>query len=236
MPDHAQYPSNTPPQTMSHEAPAETGGRGARGVRLDCPYCGESTPKAALIDGYCSRDCAAAHRGEKLLRSFKYDHRLCFSCFRVLKDIDHPPENAGPQGEPPEWDVDLARDIDGPVIGIEHLTEHAARGERIDTDIPRRYQGCTICTCGSQHQDSYLREQDFRETVKRLVRVVRYTREEGQHDYHVDVRTLCRTLLASEHDSCEVALEGDAHGPACEACETPDWELALGRALEDPTE
>jgi hypothetical protein len=159
----------------------------------DCAYCGDETPLAELVDGsYCSDDCADRHRGERLFRSLQYDHRLCFACFRWLKEVD----KARPRD--PEC-----------VIGFQYLTENAEHGVKIDTDIPRVYRSCTMCTCGSQHQDDYLRDQDLRETLKRLVGVVAETRREGQHEYNINARVLTETVI-----------------------ETEDWELALGRALE----
>jgi len=167
------------------------GGRVADGT--PCDRCGSDYSRAeGFNEEYCSKECKDRAKGERLLRNLQYDHRLCASCFRWLKEVD----KARPRD--PEC-----------VIGFQYLTENAEHGVKIDTDIPRVYRSCTMCTCGSQHQDDYLRDQDLRETLKRLVGVVAETRREGQHEYDIDARVLTETVI-----------------------ETEDWELALGRALE----
>lgn len=42
---------------------------------------------------YCSEDCFYSSRGDKALNLLRYDHRLCASCGRFLKEVDPPSED-----------------------------------------------------------------------------------------------------------------------------------------------
>lgn len=116
-----------------------------------CAQCGgERDPDASVKGSYCSQECHEEHRREKavnnVLNTIQYDHRFCFTCFRQLKEIDHPPSRA------PEC-----------AIGVQYLTEHAEIGEksslrfetlRQDGPSPDQVRTGTICKCGATtHSD-----------------------------------------------------------------------------------
>lgn len=176
--------------------------------------CTDERPAAELVAGvYCSHDCRDRDRGEPLLEDIEQDHRFCHSCFRKKKEIDKPPASAP--------DV---------VIGFEYLTEHADydSSERVVHDhqehpaypADRIVSGAAVCECGTvEHDDDWQRAEhltSIRDAAERLVGLLELKGREGRHDYRIDAKTLVETLTETAR----------ADG-------TPDWALAVGRAIID---
>jgi hypothetical protein len=182
-----------------------------------CARCGTPVPQDQLVaETYCSDDCHDRDRGENLLENIRHDHRFCYNCFRRTKEIEKPPQHA----------PDVA-------IGYQYLTENAEIGQQertadqttIETDrtappADRIISGATVCSgCGTiDHRDSWQREEhisSIRDATLRLIDILQIMRTEGQHEFKIDAKTLIRTLTKTAR------------------VESPDWSLAVGRAIVD---
>lgn len=74
----------------------------------------------AVAGSYCSRECADRHRGRKLLRDLRHDHRVCGSCFRLRKTVETPPD---------EYRRRFSLIQDEAVTGFQQATKHAEMGD-----------------------------------------------------------------------------------------------------------
>lgn len=63
-----------------------------------CQYCDD---EYRLVDGYnrnyCSLKCRYNSAAHGVIRTIRFDHRFCGSCFRKLKEIDAPVSNETPK-------------------------------------------------------------------------------------------------------------------------------------------
>lgn len=85
----------------------------------DDPECDASYAIPNAVGGYCSDECAARHRGRKLLRHIRQDHRFCTSCWRPRKTVERPTAHAR-RGLGPITDECL--------VGYEDATRHVEHG------------------------------------------------------------------------------------------------------------
>jgi hypothetical protein len=195
----------------------------------DDPGCDERYIAPNGVDGHCSQDCADRHRGRKLLRNVRTDHRWCWSCWKPKKTIEKPSEQYRNRAFD-ESGVELTQDGDGElfvqrygqedtrdaVCGFEHYTRHVTRG-------PYGIE----CECAAISHD--IDEWDRRDEgvpAWRLKRIVDQMRREGQHDHHFDPEAFANTLWRGRR----VPPTWDHIVPL------PEWsdavlELAVGRAL-----
>jgi len=154
--------------------------------RCDFPECEQTYPRTAAVDGsYCSRECAARHRGRRFLADIRQDHRWCWSCWYQRKQIEAPT-------------AETRRRLDGPIIrealvGYEYPTEHVDRGPY-----------GLACQCGAVDHDieDWVR-RDGRER-ELLADLVAITREEGQHEYRFDGDRF--EMIYGETDDLELAV------------------------------
>jgi hypothetical protein len=176
--------------------------------------CDNDQPAGGVVNGYCSRECYDRSRGRDLLTDIRQDHRFCAACFRRKKEVEKPPASAPSH-----------------VVGFEYLTEHAEFGdnERVVHDhydgrpafpADRIVTGAAICECGTvDHRDVWVREAHIErpsDAARRLLGILERQAREGQHEFDFDALTLARTLRETAE------REG-----------TPDWALAVGRAIVD---
>jgi hypothetical protein len=173
--------------------------------------CSAPRPRDGVEGGYCSRECYDRSRGRDHIRRIKHDHRFCAACFRKKKEIEKPPASAP-----------------SVVVGFQYLTpnaepgQHARQRRDADTDHPadRVVIGAAECTCGTvDHRDEWAREEhitSIRDAAERLIGILARQRREGQHEHDIDAKTLVETLTETTR----------ADG-------TPDWALAVGRAIID---
>jgi hypothetical protein len=148
----------------------------------DHPDCTTEYTPVKGVDGHCSPECAQRHRGHRLLKLLKHDHRFCYTCFRQLKEIDRPPETA------PDC-----------VTGFQYRTAHGELGQVAERRDAYRFETKTgtICECGNantQRREDMLREADIRTVVLQLHRALTAFRREGQHDKRVDIHVLISEL------------------------------------------
>jgi len=204
--------------------------------------CTETGRQFEFFNGeYCGSDCYHAAEGAEVLAEIVADHRICASCFAVIRDIVTPPEEwvaskasrvraalddgaeyvAAPNGEP----VLDCTDCDTPsrpvssdaVIGFQNATDNTL----LVTDIePRdgerqwraRRRGRWGCRCGNI---------DHRDRVKVLERVERervvlnllYVLLVYYHEDRIESRPHRNRLFDTLRE----------HGR--------QWDLAIGRAL-----
>lgn len=183
-------------------------------VECRYPNCDTVGKHWKFRDGrYCSTDCDVRHDGLVILRTLKYDHCHCFTCFRELKTVN-PPK---PDFEFTEKGHAWTRDEDGnpslefydqevsrqAAVGFQFPTEHSTTGEK------QRGEAVvtgTICNrCGNTdhtHHDQTLADH---EAIARLAR-----------------------LLGVRDD-----IVVDPEGLHREYAHTQDLPLAVGRALSD---
>jgi hypothetical protein len=139
----------------------------------------------AVAGSFCSAECAARDRGRSFLRSIRHDHRFCWSCFRLRKEIERPTDEAR-RGLGPVTDAAL--------VGYEYHTEHVDMGEH-----------GLECTCGAVDHDidAWIdRESGPYHWYLRIL--VEQTRIEGQHEYTFDLETFADEYWAE--DDLELAL------------------------------
>ena len=59
-----------------------------------CNHCEELRLRSTFFNGiYCSEECKVGRELEKVLNEIKYDHKRCFTCLGVLKEVDEPEEH-----------------------------------------------------------------------------------------------------------------------------------------------
>lgn len=136
----------------------------------DRPDCESEYAIPNAVGGYCSEECAARHRGQKLLRHIQQDHRFCTSCWAPRKTIERPTANAR-RGLGPVTDDAL--------VGFEDYTRHVEMG-------PHGLE----CECAAIDHD--IAEWDRRDDVPyhwRLLRIVEQIDAEGQRDITFDLGT-----------------------------------------------
>lgn len=216
---------------MSVTTPSESADRETYECERD--GCETSVEADKLVkEEYCSWDCYHRDEGEPLLNLVENDHRFCYNCFRQKKELERPGQDTSVVVGPVRHEAapDVASDV---LIGYQHLTEHAELDsyernrrdvvlEDIYTTAPadRVVTGGAVCTCGTtDHRDDWQRAEHLTsvaDAAERLAGVLEHTRREGQHNKRIDAKTLVETLTETAR----------ADG-------TPDWALAVGRAIID---
>lgn len=210
----------------------------AKTDRCALPECRDTFSVLNAVEGsYCSRDCYDRHRGRKLLRNIRHDHRFCWSCWKSKKTLEQPTEEyrnrhfqrseskltrtADGDLEVERVGQEVSRDA---VVGHEHHTRHVRRG-------PHGLE----CDCDAVSHD--IDDWDRRGSEPyhwRLKRIVDQLREEGQDSRRFDIATFAEVLWQTGKanpgtggfDGFDL-LEYDAP-PRIRG----DLELAVGRALD----
>lgn len=208
-----------------------------------CEACGHPTPASATIAGsFCSTQCHARHRGQKLLNKLREDHTYCYTCFARLKTTEEPSEQwtqekasrvvtaldqgatfvPGPGGQ---MVLDATRceysevvDVNQ-ITGFQYGTEHSTRGvieDPVDDYRVIEREGL-ICRCGNTHhrnREEAIQTARIVEVARNLTESLHELQEAGVHDYDLDGRVLVKALRA------QVDQEGW------------DFALAVGEALD----
>lgn len=161
---------------------------------------------------YCSNECEVRHEGRQKLAGLKYDHQRCFTCFRLLKDLNPPKPDFefterghgwtfDEDGEPTLqfYSQEVTRSA---AMGFQFLTGNATKGEKQRGD---RVITGTICErCGATDHTDHDPTLASREAIGRLVATL------VEEETDINVEQLHREYAATE-----------------------DLELATGRALND---
>lgn len=147
----------------------------------------------AVAGSFCSQECADRHAGRSFLRDIHHDHRFCWSCLRIRKEIERPTD---------ETRRGLGPITDEALVGYEYYTEHAQLGEH-----------GVECTCGAVDHDidEWLQREDG-PYHWHLSLIVRETRAEGQHDKHFDLAKFADVYWTT--DDLELALGSALSTPA----------------------
>lgn len=156
--------------------------------RYDCafPDCDDTRTETSSVQGsYCSQECADRHTGRKFVRLVREDHRFCWSCLRIRKEIEQPTAFAR-RGLGPITDEALQ--------GFEYHSEHVTMGE----------YGLE-CTCGAVDHDidGYFKREDGPYHWHILLLVEQIT-SEGQTNYDFDLATFADVFW--ETDDFELSL------------------------------
>lgn len=211
-----------------------------------CETCGGQTPAHAIVAGsFCSTECYARHRGQKLLNILEHDHRFCFTCFARLKTTERPSEQwtmdkasrvksaldqggefaPGPRGrlvlDATRCEYNKTVDIQQ-IIGFQYGTKDATRGvieDQIDDYLVIEREGL-ICTCGNTHhrnRETVIQHSDIKVVARNLLHSLEVLRREGVHDKHIDPHRLIQSLRDQVGND-----EGDGW----------DFALAVGHAIQ----
>lgn len=141
----------------------------------DCSYCGEPYRDGTGDGGsFCSYRCHDDHQREKaannVIETIRKDHRFCSTCFRLIAEVEKPPERWG---------------LPSCVIGYQYGTEHARTvwkdGRRQSTGL-----GCRCGNCQHYHSDDDLRRRRLVTAVHYLSCAADLLRIEGKLDTAVD--------------------------------------------------
>lgn len=173
-------------------------------ITTECKYpgCNETGYHGHFHHGkYCSNECETKHEGREALARFKYNHTICFTCFRELKEIE-PPK---PDFEFVERGHGWTRNADGEITlqfynqevtreaacGFEHPTRYADTGEK---ERPNQIITGTICGhCGNTDHTDHYPLLAGRASIGRLVALLN-----GKDDVAFDIETLHRVYEATE--------------------------------------
>lgn len=189
------YPVRSPMSTeSSREVPT---------VECKYPDCGILGRQWEFHHGrFCSRGCETRNAGRDALSGIQFDHKLCFTCFRILKEV----EPAKPDFEFTErghgWTLDedgeprlqyysqeVTRDA---ATGFQYLTKYAGKGEKERDDMV--ITG-TICDhCGNTDHRHHISDLADESAIERLVTLLDDRSEES-----IDAETL-RVVYAYTKD------------------------------------
>lgn len=64
--------------------------------RYPCDYAkcdAFRTPETTVEGSFCSRECYEHHKGWKILKTVRYDHSWCLTCFQPYKEIEPAPSS-----------------------------------------------------------------------------------------------------------------------------------------------
>jgi len=199
--------------------------------RCALPECRDTFPVTNAVQGsYCSRDCYNRHRGRRILRNVRQDHRFCWSCWRPRKTLEQPSE-AYRNEHFQKSDTALARTADDElevqrvgqevsreaVVGFEHYTQFVESGP---------FGPECECDAVSHDIDDWDRRGDG-PYVWRFRRISDQLREEGQDHRQFDITTFAEVLWETGKADEEFGLLEYAAPPRLRG----DLELAVGRAL-----
>lgn len=107
---------------------------------------------------FCSKQCLFRARGRKALAGHVFDHCVCATCFRELKEIEEPKDREefdlytdvgfGVTDEGDQYREYFQRQdgVSKAAIGFQYRTEYANLGEKDHGDLVTTG---TICTCGN---------------------------------------------------------------------------------------
>lgn len=150
--------------------------------RQTCKTCGDEY-NTNYKRGYCSERCYLKKRGQEILDTIRHKHFLCGSCFAVIKDIEHKPEQYDllergsaltiEDGEKKRVRYTQA-ETEKAIIGFQYLTDKADKGEF-----------GTECLCGTV--DHYAEEPINREI----------------EPYAWNLNLACETLAEQGHSDLE---------------------------------
>jgi len=160
-------------------------------VHLDIPECAHCetwrNPNGDVKGSYCSRDCWLRSKGQNVLTELQHDHTICATCFRVIKEIECPPEGTvvnipTPDAPHNHGDADGVKNV---LIGYQYETPATERAVDDFSTDPYRVQERTrwSCECGNvdpNERDDILEEIDLDETIIRLLQRLRERYEMDQ--------------------------------------------------------
>lgn len=178
-----------------------------------CDHCGNlRSPK----NDTCGKEaCHLRHRGAKALNQIDSDHCICSTCFRVIKEVEHPPWGTdlmveGPRGRD---DESLKQDC---LVGYQYQTENTVWGtdDFSNPDDPyrsldRQRWSCVCGTVDPAERDDILEAVDLQTTIQSL---------------HHTLRDLSnRDVIGGSYSWPRLREAIRDHGR--------DWELVVGYAL-----
>lgn len=148
-------------------------------IQCNAPACETFGKRGTFRHGlYCSDECVVRDDGFQALKSIRFDHRVCFSCFRTLKTVEDPKPDFEFNERGHGWTLDVesgefslefysqevSRDA---ACGFQHLTPNAGKGEKQHGE---RVITGTICErCGNTDHKAHHRVLSDRGAVGRLV-------------------------------------------------------------------
>lgn len=151
----------------------------------ECDYCGDVFRHGTGDGGsFCSPLCHDDHRREKAARdifeTIESDHRFCSTCFRMISEIERPPDSWG---------------LPGCVIGYQYGTEHARTvwkdaGGRARTGI-----GCECGNCQHYHGEETIRRRHLVTATHHFLGAVELLRIEGKIEHNVNQTQLFNAVI-----------------------------------------
>lgn len=187
---------------------ALAGARTEAAPRRHCRYpdCDNWGPPETFRGDYCSEDCRTRHAGRQIIAAIVNDHRYCATCGTQVKTVYHPGDRTRGLAN--------ARDVYSrtpPIFeGVQSRLPTADTGEQVHRDdlaTPVIRTGTVCGVCGATDLSDPLPWADNPRLIEAAGRYCDALRREGIAD--PDAETVMHTLA-----------------------ETPDLELAMGRACE----
>lgn len=164
----------------------------------DCSYCGDPYRDGTGDGGsFCSVRCHDDHRREKaaanVLEVIREDHRFCSTCFRLIAEVEKPPEKWG---------------IPSCVIGYQYGTKHARTVWQESNGRKKTGIGCQCGNCQHYHGDETLRRRRLITATHYLNCAADLLRIEGKIDTAVDRERLFDAVIdvGAIRPALEVAL------------------------------
>jgi len=148
--------------------------------RFPCEYtgCDADYQKSAAVKGsYCSRECWLRSKGGGVLSKLRSDHTICATCFRVIKEVERPPEATSVNIPVPDAPHDIGDDdgVKDVLIGFQYETPSTEFAiDDISSDPyrvqERRRWSCECGTVDPSERDDIIETIDLEETIVRLLR------------------------------------------------------------------
>jgi len=194
-----------------------------------CNRCGKQyKSKDSPRDGHCSHDCFYKDRGEGALNQIASDHRICATCFRLIKSVSNPDESYIQDRK--DWrriimdyggdlygDSDFDKVLDATdvttstritasesIIGFQYPTEH--------TEYLHANSGRWMCQCGAvdtNNREDILASLELETTIAMLL---------------ARLTELAQSGAISDTPNTETFV--DVFDP-----QELNWEYAIGKAL-----
>lgn len=146
--------------------------------RYPCDYAkcdAYRTPETSVEGSFCSTECYRHHKGWKLLKTIRYDHSWCLTCFQPYKEVEPAPSSVTDK---------LSSESGQALQGYQYPTERTvwATGEKrppewhrkslasssLTAPIERQTWGCV---CGATDHSAgidEIREGNAEETIQSL--------------------------------------------------------------------
>lgn len=151
----------------------------------ECDRCGDVFRHGTGDGGsFCSFSCHDDHRRAEvavnIFKEIREDHRFCSTCYRMISEIERPPEKWG---------------LPGCVIGYQYGTKHARTVWKDSGGRTRTGIGCECGNCQHYHGDETIRRRHLVTATHHFLDAVELLRIEGKMDHEVNRSQLFNAVI-----------------------------------------